>query len=1113
MAEVKIQISAEDGATRVFRAVEEGARSAFDRVDADSRKSASSVRGFGHACEIAKGRAMDFFKGLLGFEAVKSAIITAKNAIVDLANGFISVASANEQYKTTLETLLGSQQAANRAFAELNEFARKTPFQIDQVVQSFIMMKSYGLEPNIETMRILGDTTSALGGGADKMMGIARALGQIATKGRVSAEELMQLAEQGVPAYEILKDKLHLTAAEVSNIGNAGIDAQTAINALLEGLGERFGGQMEKMSSKWQGLWEEVKSLWRDFLTEIANAGAFDSLKSALKDVRDWMVDAFNSGRVKQWAEGISEALDTVLKTFKTLGSVGAAAFHALSDAIMPVAAGFTVIGAAQLPAAIGAVSAAVKGLTASFVALDTALSANPIGLIAIAAGAAYYAGKKAGEGIDRLVYSLTGIDITGLNRLNETLRWNAAQAEYAETRADKYKKKLEELGFTGVDAMKKFNQAVKNGEVVFDEASRRWVRRKEEEEAAQRRVKQSVEDTIRALEQISDVIRSAGREGLRFAKSGFSEALRAQKSGIEGMRGALEGYLSVVDAVYTRQITGIKEVISAMKEAGAGTEEIRKQEIALLQAEQALANERLNAWTQYYQSLQQLHAQAINQMKAKEQELVNIENAWMAARRQSADIEFNLRRQLMTASEAYYATQERLEEKYQAAMMLSGEAKIRALQEYQQEVAQTAHEVKEGNDVIVSKEEAVATALQKVGKAADAIEGEYQAMAEAKETEIQKTEEWVRQIETAMSKAEEMIGHYREEIVHLDEQLSEQRVLNIDTSGAMEAVNQVKAALDSIPDVTYKKVVFVHTGKASSEKPLMEKLAEIRSAMDELPSEGEHVMKFYGEASEKKPLSEKLRDIIKELTDVGDYWTEYFFKFADFEGASASQQLSLYKDLKDWLDYMQKMEDLSPFGVSTETDRSMQAAMQILSVMEKIMDGAESAADSMKSAAEEAEKVHKTFAKPGSMGGGGHAGPSAAEEYTHGSGSMVPGTYGYPWQGDIQRPYAPSPADRPVPALPPGIGGDYGVMDFGLMPVGGGGPLSRSRLPLMPYMDRMYQNDSQRQPLMGNMGNANIHINLPNARKLPESDYELELIAKKLFRKLREVGEQWRIQ
>ncbi|MEW6115671.1 MAG: tape measure protein [Nitrospirota bacterium] len=442
MAEIAIHIRANDDATRIFKNV------------------ADSVGAFGEACKRAESKVWDFVKGLGAFEIIKS----AAGRLRELAAGTLGVASSNELYITTLTTLLGSQEAANQKFKELNDFARATPFQIDGLIKSFINMKSMGLDPTIETMRILGDTTAALGGGEEKFMGISRALGQIQTKGKVSAEELMQLAEQGVPAYEILKQKLGLTAQEVANIGNAGLSSEKAIQALLSGMGDRFGGQMSSMQTTWKGLIEEIKSFWRDFVSLVADAGAFDKLKGYISDLRDAVNEAFDSGKAQEWARSISSAVETAVGTVRAVGSAIDTLTSQFDELFIMLSAGTLTAIAVNFDAIV----AALGRLTAA-----SSIAGATIAQVMLPALAALI-GYKIGEIVD-YVTDLSG---AGTQQIDQIMSDVAEEQKFLDERASKYNDTIKELG---MKSYKELNAAIKSGSVVMDEASGKWKRYVEE--------------------------------------------------------------------------------------------------------------------------------------------------------------------------------------------------------------------------------------------------------------------------------------------------------------------------------------------------------------------------------------------------------------------------------------------------------------------------------------------------------------------------------------------------------------------------------------------------------------------------------------------------------
>lgn len=222
-----------------------------------------------------------------------------------LAGSFIETASGFDKMKLSLDTI--TKGKGEEWFKKLNEWAMKMPVNTQKAIQTFIMMSAMGLQPSINQMTILVDTMSALGGGEDTLQGIGRALGQIATKGKVSAEELMQLAEQGVPVFDILKKKFG--DVEVSSL-----DARAAIAAIFEGLEERFGGQSKKLEKTWAGMVESLKGYWTEFQRLVMESGVMQYLEETLGKIVGIIDKMYADGSLKKWAK---EAGDAIIEAMK----------------------------------------------------------------------------------------------------------------------------------------------------------------------------------------------------------------------------------------------------------------------------------------------------------------------------------------------------------------------------------------------------------------------------------------------------------------------------------------------------------------------------------------------------------------------------------------------------------------------------------------------------------------------------------------------------------------------------------------------------------------------------------------------------------------------------
>ena len=86
--------------------------------------------------------------------------------------------------------------------SDLQDFAQVTPFDLESVTNGSrrLLAMGFSAEQIIPVMTAVGDAAAGLGMQAEGIDRITLAMGQMAAKGKVSAEEIRQLAEAGIPA-------------------------------------------------------------------------------------------------------------------------------------------------------------------------------------------------------------------------------------------------------------------------------------------------------------------------------------------------------------------------------------------------------------------------------------------------------------------------------------------------------------------------------------------------------------------------------------------------------------------------------------------------------------------------------------------------------------------------------------------------------------------------------------------------------------------------------------------------------------------------------------------------------------------------------------------------
>ena len=234
---------------------------------------------------------------------------TAKDAIF----GF------NQQMDSAMLSLT-TFAGANKAGAlmeDLKIFGATTPFNFKDLLGTTGQMMAMGVAADelIPRLTAIGDAAAAMGGSAYTLSRVQRALGQIQMKGRAQAEELLQLAEAGIPAYKYMAEIAGGSMEEVLRMMKKGqVTAEQAIGAIVEGMSRDFGGMMEEQSKMMHGAVSNVQ----DFM-EITVATMGRGLYEEVRDIAVGMADILGSESVQAWGTQFAENVAKSIRQVKGL--------------------------------------------------------------------------------------------------------------------------------------------------------------------------------------------------------------------------------------------------------------------------------------------------------------------------------------------------------------------------------------------------------------------------------------------------------------------------------------------------------------------------------------------------------------------------------------------------------------------------------------------------------------------------------------------------------------------------------------------------------------------------------------------------------------------------
>lgn len=309
------------------------------------------------------GNAIEISENMIAGVAGLSAALAGLGAVA------VRSAAQMEQTEKAFTTLLKSADLAKDFLAELERFAAATPFELPGLLNASKRLLAFGFSAQqvIPILTAIGDSAAALGMGEEGISRLTTAIGQIQAKAKVSAEEMNQINETGIPAWQLLADTIGTTVPQAMDMASKGmIDGATGVQAILTGMNKQFGGMMAEQSQTLNGMMSNIQDSIGQLSTVVGKeiTEAFN-LKGAAAEFQDTLGEF--TAIAKQ--SGIGEALRQMVPT-----EVG-----------MAIGALAAVITSTAVPAIVLLTAQAAKAVLA-FVGIT-----GPIGIAVAAIGAGAY--------------------------------------------------------------------------------------------------------------------------------------------------------------------------------------------------------------------------------------------------------------------------------------------------------------------------------------------------------------------------------------------------------------------------------------------------------------------------------------------------------------------------------------------------------------------------------------------------------------------------------------------------------------------------------------------------------------------------------------------------
>lgn len=300
-------------ATRTAGRMERAARGVGSGLAAASRRGFGALAALDRRLSISQARMekLAFSAGSLIGSTIRGGVMAggaiAGAGLTAAAYKIVTAGLMFEKFRTQLTGLEGSVEAGNRAMEWVSDFAAKTPYELAEVMEAFIALKAYGIDPTDGTLRALGDTAAGMG------KPLMQAVEMIADAQTGEFERIKEFGIKASVAGDKVTFRWQRNGREMTKTVRQ--SATEIRGALLSIMDQRFVGGMDRLAKTTAGKWSNLM----DGLTKSANrvweGGFGNAVNKQLDRLSGWINRMEQDGSLKKWADETGDGIGDLVET------------------------------------------------------------------------------------------------------------------------------------------------------------------------------------------------------------------------------------------------------------------------------------------------------------------------------------------------------------------------------------------------------------------------------------------------------------------------------------------------------------------------------------------------------------------------------------------------------------------------------------------------------------------------------------------------------------------------------------------------------------------------------------------------------------------------------
>lgn len=289
----------------------------------------SSLSDVGGALGAAAGKFSSFVSGAgSAFKAISVPILgTALAGITAIAGAIgltagkaLILADSFQRSRLQLNSFTDNMKVTDTLLSNVQKYADTTPFEFPELVSASRRLLGVGTAAKEipKQLALIGNVAAQSGADVDEL---ALIFAQMVSNGRVSAEDMNQLADRGVNAWGALSEATGKTVSDLRDLSSKGKLGAHDIQLLWDTLGKGAAGATDALAKTLDGQLSTLK----------------DTLNGTLRDIGNALLPIANSimPGIQKSAEGFGDKIAANLPTIVNIAAEIATAFVDLPGTIL----------------------------------------------------------------------------------------------------------------------------------------------------------------------------------------------------------------------------------------------------------------------------------------------------------------------------------------------------------------------------------------------------------------------------------------------------------------------------------------------------------------------------------------------------------------------------------------------------------------------------------------------------------------------------------------------------------------------------------------------------------------------------------------------------------